>query len=92
MEVLRAQSRDYDRDCIPCHTTGFYKRGGFEGHEVTPDLADVGCEACHGNGHDHVLDPKVKTDPDTRGTCRGCHTVDQTPDFEFETFWERIKH
>lgn len=92
MEVLLSQSREYDRDCTPCHTTGFYKRGGFESFSVTPDLINVGCEACHGNGHDHVLDPKVKTDADAARTCRGCHTVDQTPDFVFETFWERIKH
>jgi hypothetical protein len=91
--TLEAESREEDRDCIPCHTTGFYKRGGYERLSVTPDLVDVGCEACHGNGHDHILDPKAEgTLAVAAETCTGCHTEEQTPDFEFETFWDRIRH
>lgn len=91
-EILEHESREYDRDCTPCHTTGFYKLGGFEHLSVTPELVDVQCEACHGNGAAHVEDPDVKTDTDARSTCRQCHNAQQTPDFEFEAFWERIKH
>jgi len=92
-ERLVSQSRHFDRDCTPCHSTGFYKIGGFENPEVTPELVDVGCESCHGNGHDHVADPKQPMEiSDASSGCRACHTVDQTPDFLFATFWERIKH
>jgi 2',3'-cyclic-nucleotide 2'-phosphodiesterase (5'-nucleotidase family) len=91
-QILVDAQREYDRDCTPCHTTGFYKTGGFEGFNVTPDLINIQCEACHGNGAAHVADPDVRTDTDARGTCRSCHTVDQTPEFDFDTFWARIAH
>lgn len=91
-DILTAQSRGYDRDCTPCHTTGFYKRGGFETLAVTPELVHVQCESCHGNGHDHSRDPSQKTPGDPRKACRACHTVDQTPEFEFDAFWARIRH
>lgn len=91
-DILTGQSRGYDRDCTPCHTTGFYERGGFEALGVTPDLVHVQCESCHGNGHDHSRDPSQKTPRDPRESCRTCHTVDQTPEFAFDAFWARIRH
>ena len=48
--------KDYthDSNCLPCHTTGFGKPGGFKSIEETPDLAGVQCEGCHGP-HSSVL-------------------------------------
>lgn len=57
-EVLTSQNRQFDRDCTPCHTTGFFKQGGFVNATATPHLADVQCEACHGNGTAHAKDPE----------------------------------
>jgi Cytochrome c554 and c-prime len=91
-EVLTAQKREFDRDCTPCHTTGFFKQGGFVNASATPNLAGVQCESCHGNGFAHAKDPKVKTDTVAKSTCRGCHTAEQTPEFEFTEFWSRIDH
>jgi hypothetical protein len=91
-EILVREEREYDRDCTPCHTTGFYKHGGFENLERTPELIHVQCESCHGNGYEHANDPDVATGVDASEACVGCHNSQQTPDFDFETFWSRIEH
>ena len=45
-----------DASCVECHVTGYGKEGGFTSIEETPELADVGCEMCHGAGGTYSQD------------------------------------
>jgi hypothetical protein len=48
--------RQYDPECIVCHTVGFRYQTGFANAAATPKLKDVGCESCHGPSSAHAND------------------------------------
>jgi hypothetical protein len=50
--------RNFDGECVRCHTVGFDHDTGYVDNAKTPLLRDVGCESCHGPGSGHVADPK----------------------------------
>ena len=81
----------HDEECLPCHTTGYGKVGGFVSIEETPEMAGVTCEACHGAGGRYVGtvmdtdEPTFDTRdaqeagliyPPTARVCRQCHNED----------------
>lgn len=51
-------NRQFDGECIVCHTVGFGVQSGFQDSDKTPHLKDVGCESCHGPASLHVANPK----------------------------------
>lgn len=75
------------RNCYHCHTTGYGLPGGFEDFEKTPEMADLGCETCHGPGSEHVDmggDPSlIKKDLDIKD-CESCHNEERVGAFNFK--------
>jgi hypothetical protein len=58
VEAKYPSLRQYDGECIVCHTVGFGYRTGFANDKDTPKLKDVGCESCHGPGSLHAKNPE----------------------------------
>lgn len=57
VEAEHPKNRQYDPECIVCHTVGFGYKTGFESETKTPKLKDVGCESCHGPSGLHARNP-----------------------------------
>jgi 2',3'-cyclic-nucleotide 2'-phosphodiesterase (5'-nucleotidase family) len=56
----RPSLRQFDGDCVQCHTVGFRYQSGYKNDTDTPKLRHVGCESCHGPGSGHVAAPNNK--------------------------------
>ncbi|MDR1241500.1 MAG: cytochrome c family protein [Deltaproteobacteria bacterium] len=87
-KMLPKLTGEEQQTCFQCHATGYGQPGGFISYFQTPDLGDVGCEACHGPGSAHLQsqsqwqmqdDPPAETirrRPDPQ-TCASCHTPER---------------
>ena len=79
---------------------------GYRSIEKTPELIDVGCESCHGPGGAHVAaengsdldlqkrmqEALVVTKEESRQQCVNCHDLDNSPAFDFDTYWPKVEH
>jgi len=90
------------------HPTKFFPyESGFECPEKTPQLLHVGCENCHGPGEKHVAVEMSGSELErqelrkamrlTRAEaekqqCITCHDLDNSPKFDFKTYWPLIEH
>jgi hypothetical protein len=59
-KATRPTLRQYDPECVRCHSVGFAHPTGYQDEKKTPHLKHVGCESCHGPGSGHVANPKAK--------------------------------
>lgn len=67
-------------------------------------MAGSQCENCHGPGSRHIelieadsreaaiREMKVTLEQAKDKTCVMCHDVDNSPDFEFDKYWDEVKH
>lgn len=92
----------HDAECISCHTTGFEYNSGWISAEKTPYLKGNQCENCHGPGSEHIKGPdnaavrkfmaRAAADMDKNRFCIRCHDEDNSPKFDFTTFWGQVAH
>ena len=92
----------YDAECITCHTTGFEYNSGWKSAAATPNLKGNQCENCHGPASKHVANPSdsavratlhvTAEQADRNRLCARCHDEDNSPKFDFATFWPKVIH
>ena len=70
VDAKQPSNRQYDPECIVCHTVGFGYVSGFKSEKETPKLENVGCESCHGPGSLHA------NDSEQRGAAGGDESVE----------------
>lgn len=93
-QTLEKAGKEFDFDCIACHTTGFNKPGGSN-IGFNSGLRNIQCEQCHGPGSIHVdaeLSDKASTirrDPPST-VCLECHTEEHSDTFEFDAYLRDI--
>jgi hypothetical protein len=60
VDAKNPSRRQFDPECIVCHTVGYGYKGGFLTQEKSANLINVGCESCHGPASEHM---KNSSDP-----------------------------
>lgn len=93
---LESVSKNFDPNCVSCHSVGFNRTGGFLNADLTPHLSGVQCESCHGPAQAHV-DSEGKTPTgnhqwEKKRICAQCHTRIHSPSFNLEKYWPKIAH
>ena len=88
--TIRNKGQNYEPECIVCHTTGYQYKNGFSDQSPFNKLSNVQCEACHGYGTEHARDGKWVAQ--AKDSCVACHDKENSPEFDYATYWEKIKH
>lgn len=89
-ETLEVREKQWDRECIGCHVTGWLEPGGAT-MGASDALRDVQCETCHGPAALHVeFDGKerpsslVRATPESR--CATCHSPEHSDTFDYRAY------
>ena len=90
--TLVEKGHETDPECLTCHTVGFGFQTGFVSEPQTPTLMDVGCENCHGVGGNHVKNPQSGYGKVTKANCLTCHTTENSPNFDYDVYFPKIRH
>jgi hypothetical protein len=95
------RNREFDAECITCHTVGLEYVSGWVSPEKTPYLKGNQCENCHGPASKHLEQPDnldfrramaLNPDKAEKGLCHKCHDQENSPHFDFKTFYPKIAH
>ena len=94
-DSLVSKGQADNTECVGCHVVGFFHENGFDrvpdptvaGRET---LKNVQCEACHGYGSEH--DRSGGWLAAAKNSCTVCHDAQNSPNFDYETYWAKIAH
>ena len=79
---FQAAGGQTNTSCLPCHTVGYGVATGFTTAALTPLLAGVQCENCHGPAGNHASNPgdlsSVPRKEVAATLCGGCHSASHT--------------
>ncbi len=97
---LVRKGKEDDLKCVPCHVTGFGRKGGYSlkiSNKRARYLKGIQCEACHGAGNESCSafnkdKPVKKTAEDWENFCRHCHTQKQSLNFVFAKRFPKVVH
>jgi hypothetical protein len=90
-DTLVKKSKQFDPNCLKCHTTRYDQPEGFNMKVMQPELVNIQCESCHGFAKEHLSDMKpIPIKDPTASSCIKCHTPDRCPNWEKEGA-EKIK-
>jgi len=89
-QTLRTRGQNYEPECLSCHTTGYQYQEGYADESPYNRLVNVQCEACHGYGSEHNRGGDYASR--AKDSCVVCHDKENSPEFDYETYWEKIKH
>jgi hypothetical protein len=93
-DTLVKKSKQFDPNCLKCHTTRYNEPEGFNMKGQQQELVNIQCESCHGSAKDHLIDLSNKPTPKpAMAFCLKCHTADRCPGFDKNPQkMESIKH
>ncbi len=91
-QALAEHGNEVDPYCQRCHTTGYGLPGGFVSAKRSGARVDVGCEGCHGPSLAHARELETRTAFAAADQCAGCHDLDNSPSFDYGSYWPRIRH
>src|SRR5215470_10935193 len=94
MKTLVDVHKQWDRDCVSCHTTGWLEPGGAVFGTVDR-LGNVQCEVCHGAGSLHVDSDGNRRDTLARAPAADlcasrCHTPEHSDTFNRDAYLRDI--
>jgi len=78
-------------DCLPCHSDMYRRQKRIV--ETSDKVGGVECIACHIDVLPHKVSYKKKGDTSIiKSKCQECHTKEKSPDFDLNSYYEKVKH
>jgi hypothetical protein len=91
-QTLVSARQEFNPKCLPCHTIGFNRKGGYQNPQATPSLMNVGCESCHGPSSLHPGPIEAGFGKTDVSSCVTCHTQENSPDFVPAEYIPKVIH